>query len=55
MAKHDLWPRVSADPPAPLLKEILNFYKLPDFPTVSLQRTLSGSGYFLSTKSPAVN
>lgn len=33
------WPNVtfdlSADPPSPLLKQILNFYKLPDFPTVS--------------------
>lgn len=37
MAKHDLWPDMSADPPSPLLKWILNFYKLPDFPTVSLR------------------
>lgn len=27
---------MSADPPSPLLKQILVFYKLPDFPTVSL-------------------
>lgn len=36
MPKHHLWPHMSADPPSPLLKWTLNFYKLPDFPTMSL-------------------